>query len=93
MSFLWNPLKAAANVQLHGVTFEEAESIFRDPLAVTVEDQIHSELEPREIIIGHSDKGRLLFVCFTERAEGIRLISAREATRTERKNYEDNHDF
>lgn len=91
MSFIWNTLKSTANVQVHGVSFEEARSVFRDPLAVTVEDQIHSEQEPREIIIGHSDKGRLLFVCFTERAQDIRLISAREATRTERKNHEDNN--
>ena len=93
MSFVWNTLKAAANRQKHSVSFEEAQSVFRDPLAVTVPDPIHSNQEPREIIIGHSDQSRLLFVCFTERAEDIRLFSAREATRQERKKYEDNATF
>jgi len=93
MSFVWNTLKAVANIQRHNVSFEEAQSVFRDPLAVIVEDQIHSEQEPREIIIGHSDQRRLLFVCFTEREEDIRLISARETTRQERKKYEDNATF
>lgn len=93
MGCVWNILKAAANSQKHGVSFEEAQSVFRDPLAVTVEDRAHSEQEPREIIIGHSDKGRLLFVCFTERAENIHLISARESTQQERKGYEHNTSF
>ena len=90
MSFLWDTLKAAANLQKHGASSQEAQSIFRDPLAVTVDDLEHLAQEPREIIIGHSDRGRLLFVCFTERGEDVRLISAREATRQERKNHEDN---
>ncbi len=93
MSFVWNTLKAIANIQRHNVSFDEAQSVFRDPLAVIVEDQIHSEQETREIIIGHSGQGKLLFVCFTEREEDIRLISAREATRPERKKYEDNATF
>lgn len=93
MSFVWDTLKAVANVQRHAISFEEAQSVFRDPLAVTFDDQGHSEQEPREIMIGHSDKGRLLFVCFTERAMDIRLISAREATRLEREKYEDNITF
>lgn len=93
MSFVWHTLKAAANLQRHGVPFEEAQTVFHDPLAVTVDDQIHSEQEPREIIIGHSDQGRLLFVCFTEHGEDIRVISAREPTRQERKKYEDNVTF
>ena len=93
MSFVWDTLKAVANVQRHAISLEEAQSVFRDPLAVTFDDQGHSEQEPREIMIGHSDKGRLLFVCFTERAEDIRLISAREATRLEREKYEDNITF
>jgi len=80
MSFVWDTLKAAANVQRHAISFEEAQSVFRDPLAVTFDDQEHSALEPREIMIGHSDNGRLIFVCFTVRAEDIRLISARQAT-------------
>ena len=89
MNFARDALKAAANLQKHGVSLEEAESVFRDPLAVIVDDRRHSEQEPREIVIGHSDIGRLLFVCFVERTEAVRVISAREATRQERKKYED----
>lgn len=93
MGFVWDTLKAVANRQKHGVTFDEALSVFQDPLAVMVDDFGHSEQEPREIIIGHSDQARLLFVCFTERAEDVRLISARQATPQERKKYADNTDF
>lgn len=73
MSFIWDVLKAIANLQKHGISFEEAQSVFRDPLAVTVEDRLHSAAEPREIIIGHSDHDRLLFVCFTEYDTDVRL--------------------
>lgn len=90
MKFVWDTTKSIANLQKHRVSFEEAETVFNDPLAVTVNDQRHSEAELREIIIGHSDFDRLLFISFTERSEDIRLISAREATRQERKKYEDN---
>ena len=90
MNFVWDTLKAAANLQKHSVSFEEAQSVFRDALAAIVDDGDHSEQEPREIIIGYSEQGRLLFVSFTEREENVRLISAREATRRERKNHEDN---
>ena len=90
MNFVWDTVKSIANLQKHRVSFEEAETVFSDPLAVTVDDLQHSEQESREIIIGHSDFGRLLFISFTERSEGIRLIGAREATRQERKKYEDN---
>ncbi len=91
MAFVWDTLKAAANLQKHGVSFEEAQSVFRDPLAVIIDDPIHFQQEPREIIIGHSDRGRLLLVCFTERRpDDLRLISAREPTKQERKKYEHN---
>ncbi len=93
MSFLWDLLKAKANYQKHKVSFEEAQSVFLDPLAVTLDDLVHSQQERREIIVGHSDQGKLLFVCFAEYSEIVRLISAREATRQERKNYEDNTTF
>lgn len=89
MNFVWDTVKSIANLQKHRVSFEEAETVFNDPLAVTVDDRQHSEREAREIIIGHSDFDRLLFISFTERSDGIRLISAREATRQERKKYED----
>ncbi len=93
MSFLWDILKARSNYQKHKVSFEEAQSVFLDTLAVTFDDFVHSEQERREIIIGHSSQGRLLFVCFSEYREIVRLISAREATRQERKNYENNISF
>ena len=90
MDFARDNYKAAANFRKHGVLFDEAESVFDDPLAVTFEDREHFEQEPREIVIGRSKLDRLLFVCFVERAGAIRLISARQATRQERKNYENN---
>ncbi len=98
MIFVWDVVKARANLQKHGVSFEEAQSVFRDPLAVVVDDPQHSQQEPREIVIGHSSHGRLLFVCFVEHGDGehrgnVRLISAREATRQERKKYEQNITF
>ncbi len=93
MSFFWDTLKARANYQKHVVSFEEAQSVFRDPRAVNFDDLLHSEHERREIIIGYSEQGRLLYVCFTERTRDVRLISAREATRRERKKYEDNLSF
>lgn len=88
MDFAWDPVKAAANIQKHRVTFEEAKTVFDDPLAINIEDDEHSELEVREFIVGHSHQNRLLLVCFTERRDGIRLISARPVTRLERQDYE-----
>jgi hypothetical protein len=86
--FEWDPIKAELNKRNHGVTFEEAQSVFDDPLAVIFDDEAHSTYEDREIIIGHSVHEELLFVCFTERTSGIRLISARRATEREREDYE-----
>jgi uncharacterized DUF497 family protein len=68
----------------------EAATVFGDPLAAIFDDEVHSEEEQREIIVGHSRKNRLLLVCFTERAEAVRIISARRATKQERKDYEEN---
>jgi uncharacterized DUF497 family protein len=93
MSFLWDVLKAKSNYQKHKVSFEEAQCVFADPLAVTFDDLVHSVQEQREIIIGNSNQGRLLFVCFAEYNSIVRLISARDATRQERKNYENNISF
>lgn len=85
----WDNRKATANLAKHGVAFEEASSVFGDPLAVIFDDEDHSQDELREIIIGHSLRQRLLLVSFTEREEGIvRIISARKATRRERNDYE-----
>lgn len=91
--FEWDGHKANVNLQRHGVSFEEATGVFRDPLAYIFDDEWHSVGELREIIIGHSLQYRLLVVCFTERSGVIRLISARPATRKERRNYEQQRRF
>jgi uncharacterized DUF497 family protein len=86
--FAWDREKAATNARKHGVTFEEAATVFLDPLAKIFDDQRHGLDEPREIIIGHSATERLLLVAFVERDETVRIISARPATRVERRDYE-----
>jgi len=89
--FEWDIKKAEVNFQKHKVDFEEAKTIFYNPFSKIFEDEAHSILEKREIIIGHSNKGRLLIVIFIEKKENmIRLISARTATAKERKDYEEN---
>lgn len=85
--FSWDRRKAAGNVEKHGVTFEEAASVFRDPTAAIFDDDLHSEDEYRELIIGHSKKRRLLIVSFTERDDIIRIISARRAKKREQDDY------
>jgi uncharacterized protein len=78
--------------KLPWVSFEEAATVFADPLASIFDDPTHSRYESREIIIGHSAKNRLIIISFTERTENIvRLISARPASRQEREDYEKNH--
>jgi uncharacterized DUF497 family protein len=89
MEFEWDEAKAAANLAKHGVSFEEAQTIFDDPLYVDFYDPDHSQDESRYIIIGLSRQGRLLLVSYTERDAIIRLISAREVTRGEREAYEE----
>ncbi len=90
MRFTWSAAKAAANERKHGVAFEEAATVFGDPLARIHGDPIHSGAsETREIIVGHSSRGWLLLVSFTERRQEIRLISARKATRNERRDYQE----
>lgn len=88
--FEWDPRKARLNLTRHGVTFEEATRAFVDPLAKIFEDVGHSAAERREILIGHSEPGRLLVVCFVERPTAVRLFSARPATSRERHDYEEN---
>jgi hypothetical protein len=88
MEFEWDPEKAAANLAKHGVSFGEAEGVFADPLALEMPDPDHAEDEERWIVIGESYRRRLLVVVFTERAESIRIISARLATRSETNGYE-----
>ena len=88
LRFAWNKNKAAANLAKHGVSFEEATTVFADPLSVTIADPAHSEDETRFVIAGQSHAGRFLVVVHAERADTIRVISARMATRRERVNYE-----
>jgi uncharacterized DUF497 family protein len=90
LQFEWDEDKAASNQKKHGVTFEEAATVFADPLGAIFDDEAHSEEEQREIIVGHSANNQLLLVSFTERAGGIRIISARRATKRERRDYEEN---
>ena len=87
--FEWDPAQAVANLAKHGITFEEALTVFMDPLARIHVDPDHSEAESREIIIGHSIQHRLVVVSFVERDGTVRLISARLATKRERRDYEE----
>lgn len=90
LRFEWDSKKAASNVKKHGVTFDEATTVFGDPLAVIFDDEDHSHDEFREIIVGHSILGQLLLVSFTERDKMVvRIINARKATRRERNDYEE----
>lgn len=87
-SFEWNPKKAETNFKKHGVSFEEAASVFFDPLSLTVPDPLHSGEENRFIITGLSDRQRQLVVVHTDRGDKIRVISARLTTPNERRKYE-----
>lgn len=90
IEFHWDSRKAASNRSRHAVSFQEALQVFADPLARIFDDLEHSTMESREIIIGHSQLGRLLLVSFTAREGAVRIISARKATRRERTDYEEN---
>jgi uncharacterized DUF497 family protein len=89
MRFEWDPRKAAANRRKHGISFEEATTALRDDLALTGRDPDHSTGELRYITFGVSSQGRLLVVSHTERGGLVRIISARTATKSERKIYEE----
>jgi uncharacterized DUF497 family protein len=89
MEFEWDDDKAEANLQKHGVTFSEAQTVFGDPLALTGYDPDHSSEEDRYLTMGTSLDGRLLVVSHTDRDDRVRIISARVASRRERKDYED----
>ena len=89
LEFEWDPTKAAANLAKHGVSFEEASTVFADPLAVTLADPAHSRGEERHVIFGVSARGRVLTIMHTDRGPRIRIISARPATRRERDAYEE----
>ncbi len=88
LEFDWDNSKAETNLTKHGVSFQEAASVFDDALSITFPDPDHSVSEERLIIIGYSHRGRLLFVSHTDQDDHLRIISARETTRPERKVYE-----
>ncbi|MGI9105268.1 MAG: BrnT family toxin [Pyrinomonadaceae bacterium] len=90
MEFEWDESKAATNLSKHGVSFNEAQTVFFDPLYVDFYDPDHSSDEQRYLIVGESQQGRLLLVAYTERNDVVRLISTREVTRAEREIYEEN---
>jgi len=87
LQFEWDPNKAARNVERHHASFDEAATVFDDPMFITVIDEEHSADEERYITIGRSQRGRLLLVAHTDREGRIRIISARKATRREREFY------
>jgi uncharacterized protein len=87
--FQWDRRKADQNAAKHGVTFEDAATVFADPLSLTIGDPIHSDGEDRFVILGHAADGRLLVVVHTERGDTIRIISARPSTARERRMYEE----
>ena len=89
MGYEWDQEKAASNLEKHEVSFEEAATVFDDPLYIDFYDPDHSIDEHRYLIMGQSTAGRLLIVSYTERDEIVRLISAREVTSSERRAYEE----
>lgn len=88
MEFEWDPLKAISNEKKHDVSFQEALSAFQDPLSLSIHDPVHSEEEDRFVLVGMTEKNRLMVVVYTTRGESIRIISARSATQKERRDYE-----
>lgn len=90
LTFEWDPNKAKRNLEIHGVSFDEASTAFKDPLSLVIYDPLHSDEEDRFVLIGTSYANRLLVVVHTERGDLIRVISARKANKNERKYYEKN---
>ena len=90
IKFDWDPAKAAANLKKHGVSFEEAQTVFYDEFAVQFYDESHSSEEDRFLLLGMSSGAQLLLVCHCERSGGsvIRIVSARRATKNESSHYE-----
>jgi uncharacterized protein len=89
IGFEWDEKKAKSNIRKHRISFEEAVTVFDDPISLTMDDPDHSEDEPRFVTIGYSERERLLVVCHCDRPDSIRLISARTADRRERRYYEE----
>ena len=92
MVYEWHAAKAKANTQKHGVSFDEAATVFLDPLALTFSDPYHSGGEEREITIGYTARHQVVFVSHCQRGSRVRIISARKATRRERKQHEEGID-
>ena len=89
MIFEWDKNKAAKNLSKHQVSFDEAKTVFEDPLYIDFYDPDHSESEERYLIVGRSEQNKVLIVSYTERENVIRIISARKVTKAERKFYEE----
>lgn len=89
MKFEWDPQKADSNLKKHGVSFQDAASVFGDALSITYPDPDHSVREQRFITVGMSRSGRVLMVAHTDRGDNIRIISARKTTPKERRYYEE----
>jgi uncharacterized DUF497 family protein len=87
--FEWDPKKAESNARKHGVTFDEASTVFGDPLGLLMPDPDHSSDEQRYVVLGMSNRRRVVVVAFAERPPRTRLISARRATRHEQRRYEE----
>jgi uncharacterized DUF497 family protein len=88
IGFEWDEKKSRSNARKHRISFAEAVTVFDDPIALTLDDPDHSRGERRFVIIGYSNRGRMLVVCHCDRSDRIRLISARAADRRERRYYE-----
>jgi uncharacterized DUF497 family protein len=88
IGFEWDPIKARANARNHGISFEEACTVFDDPLSRTIDDPDHSIDEKRFTTIGHSDRQKLIVVCHCDAPTNIRIFSARPANPSEREAYE-----
>jgi uncharacterized protein len=88
LKFTWDKNKAEFNIRKHGITFEEATTVFTDPLSLTIDDPLHSFDEERAVIIGQSFRDRLLVVVHTDMGDTVRIISARPAIKKERNYYE-----
>ena len=88
--FEWDTDKARKNIKIHGVSFDQASTAFKDTLSLTIYDPLHSDKKDRFILIGNSYKNRLLVIVHTEREDKIRIISARKAIKNERRQYEEN---
>jgi uncharacterized protein len=87
--FEWDEAKARESLRKHKISFEEAETVFDDPLSITIPDPEHSKSEHRFIDLGQSETGKIIVVTYTQRARATRIIGARRATRAERRKYEE----